>query len=535
MRRTRQRGLSTIQVGLIALVAVLAATYLGFTKSIPFRSHFEIKAAFKTSNNITPNSPVRIAGVTVGKVTAVDHAPGGGEGATVTMRIDKKGRPLHKDATMAIRPRIFLEGNFFVDIQPGTPSAPELGDGDTVPVNQTRTPVQLDQILTALQSDTRDELRTLLREYGGALNGEDAEGAKAFNRSIGHWLPAYRDSAIVADATLGQAEHDLSEYVKGAGATAEALDRNANQLKSLITDFFATARGFASESGNLQQAIAELPRTLRAAQPALGALNASFPALRGLARDLRPGVRSSGPTLDAAIPFTRQLRGLVSQPEARGLARDLRPTVPALARLTEGTPPLYREVRSASSCQNEVILPWSRDKVIDDKFPAEGRVFEEAPKPLPGLAGESRSGDANGQWFRVLVAGGTNLVTLRPGIFATTAEPLLGSNPPKPTSRPPNRNDVPCETQQPPDLRTRVGQPPPQRRIDTNNPAFKARYELARKRAIKWLEGQLKYEGLDKLLNVVDRDATKGLIDQIGTKVKAARDAQAAKIREQGR
>ena len=42
-----------------------------------------------------------------------------------------------------------------------------------------------------------------------------------------------------------------------------------------------------------------------------------------------------------------------------------------------------------------------------------GPVYQELPKPFPGLAGESRSGDANGQWFRVLAAGGTNLVTLR--------------------------------------------------------------------------------------------------------------------------
>ena len=51
-----------------------------------------------------------------------------------------------------IRSRIFLEGNFFVDLTPGTPSADKVGDGDTIPVTQTSTPVQLDQLLTALQT-----------------------------------------------------------------------------------------------------------------------------------------------------------------------------------------------------------------------------------------------------------------------------------------------------------------------------------------------------------------------------------------------
>ncbi len=71
------------------------------------------------------------------------------------MRLDKKGMPLHEDATLAIRPRIFLEGNFFVDVQPGSPSAPTIDEGYTIPINQTRTPVQLDQVLTTLQAPTR--------------------------------------------------------------------------------------------------------------------------------------------------------------------------------------------------------------------------------------------------------------------------------------------------------------------------------------------------------------------------------------------
>ena len=78
------------------------------------------------------------------------------------MEINDKGLPIHKDATLKIRPRIFLEGNFFVDLPPGTPRAPTIGDGDTIPVTQTAAPVQLDQVLTALQSDTREDLQTLL-------------------------------------------------------------------------------------------------------------------------------------------------------------------------------------------------------------------------------------------------------------------------------------------------------------------------------------------------------------------------------------
>src|SRR5215210_395416 len=508
--RRRSKGMSTFTVGVIALVITAIGVYLGFTKSIPFRSPYVVKAAFKSANNLRPASPVRIAGVEVGKVKNVERAKKGDAGAMVTMEIQDKGRPLHEDAHFKIRPRIFLEGNFFVDVTPGTSSG-EVRKNHVFPVQQTDTPVQFDQVLSALQTDTREDLRPLLREYAAGLSGR---GARGFNRSIRYWKPAYRDSAIVSEAMLGEREHDLSGYVDRAGVVAGALDRNRGQLKDLITNFRRTAGAFARENQNLESAIAELPRTLRAAQPALAALNAAFPGLRGFARDLRPGVRSSGPTIDVSMPLLRQLRGLISKAELRGLTADLRPTIPALARFTQQAVPLNQQIRESASCQNEVILPWSHDKLEDDKFPATGPVYTELPKPFPGLAGESRSGDANGQWFRVLAAGGTNLVQFSPGVFGTTALPLLGVNPRKPKDRPPLRNDVPCETQQTPDLESKAAAPPPQHRIDVNNPLFKARWAKVRAYGIDLMRRSLAREGLGDF-KVLDKDITAGDIGKL--------------------
>ncbi len=510
--KKRLKGAPNARIGLLALIVLLPLVYLGFTKSIPFRPHYEIKAVFESSNNLKKSSPVRIAGVEVGRVTKVERVKQGGESVVVTMRVGKAGRPIHEDARAKIRPRIFLEGNFFVDLEPGTPGSAEIADGQTIPINQTAVPVQLDQILTSLQSDTREDLKGLLDEYGSAL---DKGGAEAFNRSIPFWKSAYRDTAIVNEASLGEAEHDLSGYIKNAGVVAEALDRNRSQLKSLITDFNTTAGAFAREQGNLRAAIAELPQTLRAGQPALASLNESFPPLRALAADLRPGVQSSEETLDAATPLVRQLRGLVSEEEGRGLARDLKPTVPALASLARESIPLSQQGRLLSSCQNEVVIPWSHDTVGDKEFPADGPVYTEMPKAFPGLAGESRSGDANGQWFRVLAAGGTNLVTVAPGIFATTPNPILGANPPKPTARPPLDQTKACETQEPPNLDSKPGAAPPQKQVDTSSEAYQKRLALARGKAIDWLTKQLKTEDLSGILKVGDKDATKELLDRI--------------------
>ena len=61
---------------------------------------------------------MRIAGVDVGEVVAVERYRNT-RYSLVTMEIDDRGRPVHSDATIKIRPRLFLEGNFYLDLQPG--------------------------------------------------------------------------------------------------------------------------------------------------------------------------------------------------------------------------------------------------------------------------------------------------------------------------------------------------------------------------------------------------------------------------------
>ena len=110
---------------------------------------------------------MRIAGVDVGEVTGVSsHLAQLATPAVVTMDINQNGLPIHADATAEIRSRIFLEGNFYVDLSPGTPNAPILGSGATLPAANTSGPVQLDRVLSALNIDARANLQTLLQGLG---------------------------------------------------------------------------------------------------------------------------------------------------------------------------------------------------------------------------------------------------------------------------------------------------------------------------------------------------------------------------------
>ncbi len=521
MRRNQKRQLPNAFVGVALSVIAIVVVGLAFRGELPFRDHYTVNAVLPSANNINVKSPVRIAGVNVGKITKVEGVGDGSSAARIEMRIEKQGLPLHQDAIVRIRPRIFLEGNFFVDLEPGSPSAPLAEEGFTFPIQQAKTPVQIDQVLTALQADTRADLKKLLASLSTAYAGQ---GAAGFNRSIQYWKEAYRDSALVNDATLGLAERDLSGYIEGAGATAEALNRDPAALKAFITDLNRTARAFAVKDDELRDTLTELPRTLRAGLPALSALNDAFPPTRRLAVVLRPGTRSSEPAIDASLPFLRQVRSLVTQAEARGLAADLQPAVASLAGLNRVTPAFLKEGRVLSSCQNEVILPFTKDTIIDEQFPASGPVFEDSVKTLPGLAGESRSGDANGQWFRILVNAGNYATPNGPGgELLFTSQPLMGFNPKPPKERSPLRNDVACETQEQPDLRSIPGSIQGQRRASI--PAGKqVEYQKIQADAMAWLKLQLDANAKTRDVKVFSKtlsaDAVEELAKDIRTKAR---------------
>jgi phospholipid/cholesterol/gamma-HCH transport system substrate-binding protein len=435
--------MSPFRAGVLTLVLLGVLSYFGFTKANPFADPYEFEAVFRTASNLQPNSPVRIAGIDVGKVKSVEAVDGGRRGARVTMEVEDKGLPIREDARLKIRPRIFLEGNFFVDLQPGSPSSPELEDGGTIPMQQTAAPVQFGDVLNVLQSDTREDLKTFLEEYGakGLGNG----GAEGFRDSIQYWEDAYRNSALANDASLGEdPARDVQRMLKGQARTFAALVEDERALKDLITNFNVTAGAFAREDVALEASIPELRDMLRAARPALGSLNASLPSVREFARDALPGVSSSDETLAASLPFMTQARRLMSRAELRGLAAELRRRIPALVRLNQTTIPVLHQSRQLSACVNNVLVPYNQLRYPNvqgadaEHGNAEQQVRFQLQRGLVGLSGESRLSDGNNQWFHTSLA--------PPATRVQPAPPTVVDQPP------PRRPDVPCETQELPNL-----------------------------------------------------------------------------------
>ncbi len=151
---------------MILLVVLAIGVYFGFTKHIPFKHGFRLKAQFGTAVNIRPKSPVRIAGINVGKVSSIKR-----EGTTglVTMEIESRGLPIHEDATRQDPPARVPRRQLVRRTAAGSPSAKTVSSGYTIPLAQTADPVQLDQVLNALNTDTRTNLQNFLIYYGEAL------------------------------------------------------------------------------------------------------------------------------------------------------------------------------------------------------------------------------------------------------------------------------------------------------------------------------------------------------------------------------
>src|SRR3954471_20109605 len=283
---------SNVTIAILFILLFTIGPYLAFTKHVPFTSHgYEVKATFSNSANIATNSPVRVAGVDVGKVISTSRD---GDNTTVTFTVDGSGRPIHDDAFAAIRPRIFLEGNFFIELDPGSPSAPELDSGGTIPVSRTSTAVQIDEVLTALQSPVRADLGRLLESYGDALTAKPTAaqdlaqlpqvqgltGGQALNKVFEYGGEAGKYSSQVTQALTGTEPHDLARLIAGTGRTAAAFAANQQDLQGLIDNFDTFTGALANQYDNLATTVRLLAPTLKIAHASFVSLNNSLPPLR---------------------------------------------------------------------------------------------------------------------------------------------------------------------------------------------------------------------------------------------------------------
>lgn len=471
MRRHRSR-VGNLAAGAIAAVVILAVCYLVFGGSVPFQSSpFVLRAAFTVETQLHLGSPVRIAGVNVGTVTGVSRVSGSSTAAVATMTIASNGLPIHADATADIRPRLFLEGNFYIDLHPGTPGAPAVASGATLPASQTTGPVQLDRVLSALSSNTRSNLQTLLQGLGQTLNGQPTTAqdatqdpsvrgltaGQALNNSLKYAAGAFKASTIVNSALLGQQPHDLSGVISGNAHIFSALAAQQNHLQHLVTTFNATMGALAARQQDLSATISLLPPLLRTADSALGPLQASFGPTQQFARDLTPSVTQLAPTITAGLPWLSQSTALLSRGELGGLLSSLTPAVQGTASTLISTKSLLTGSDTLAKCFVHTVIPTGNQSIQDPPLTTGLQVYQELFQSAVGLAGSAQNFDGNGRYVRAAPAGGADRVQTGalPGagpLYGNAVLPPLGTRPAYPGSAPPLNRTVPCFTNAPPNL-----------------------------------------------------------------------------------
>jgi virulence factor Mce-like protein len=461
VRRNHESRISPFQAGLMALLVIAIGSYFAFAKALPFRHHYEIKFVVQNANLVQPRSPVRIAGVNVGQVDGIARYRNT-HMAIVTMRINDNGRPVHRDATLKIRPRLFLEGNFFVDLKPGTPHSPELPDGGIIPVTQTARPVQLDQVLSSLSAPIRSSLQGTLHGFGQALDSRGPQGqptgAEALNATFRTSVQSLRNSAIVGQALVGPRRHSLSAAIAGFAKAARGVADNDNAATALVRDFNTTMGALAAQAPALERTIALLGPTAANARRGFASLQTALPPTRRFARDLIPGVEALPAAITAGEPWIAQAAPLLGKPELGNWLHDFKLLAPGLASLAAGTKSFLPSINDFNRCITGVILPSGNVQLADGNQTVPVQNYKELWYAMVGQAGEGAGFDGNGSFLRLMASPGA--VSLQTGktnygkqsYFATTTYPPVRTQPVFTTKLPPLRRDVKCYTQPVPDV-----------------------------------------------------------------------------------
>ncbi len=478
--RRRESRFGRLGWGLIGTLVIVAITWAVFTKLNVLSSSFTVKGIFTTAaSEIQSGSPVRIAGINVGKVSAVGRGPG--DTAEVTMNIQSNGLPIHSDATMKIRPRLFLEGNFFVELYPGTPSAPDIPSGHTFGLSQTSTPVQIDQVLNMFTIDPRTGMQEIIKGFGAALKDG---GGQALSNVYQRLAPASIPLAEATQAAQGEQPNDLRDFIIKAADIAGTLSNRSAQLGTLLSTFNRTMGAFAAQQASLKATFVQLNDTLSSAGPTLTDLDRVIPPLREFAVAIRPALDRAPSVLSDATPLLDAAQRLLAPSVAPVLLRELSPALSSLDQLERQLPPLLNLVTPVGRCVANKIVPVVDQPVNDGQLSTGQPVWQELVRYPVGLVSSAQNYTGNGYGVRYsfglsehLI--GTNLGSLD-NLLELSSTPLSGARPAyTPGSQPPLAPSADCQAQ------------PLTSLAATNVPAPKPAFNIALKKTQPWTASQL--------------------------------------------
>ena len=351
--------------------------WVAFGGPIPLKpKSYRISAYFPEATQLAIESDVRIGGVSVGKVKAIDLAPADKrvEGLDTTeaeIEIDPQFAPISDDARAILRQKTLL-GETYVELTSGTEegedAAPvslgaaanvsdaeaagieQVPEGGTLGVSRTQNATQIDEIFNALDDETRLAFQRWQANGAIAIDGRGLD----LNDSLGNLGPFVSD-ASAAVSVLRRQKKALTGLVRDTGTVFEALSERDQELAGAITGSEATFGAIAEQNDALAETFQIFPTFQRESR-------ATLLRLDEFQEETRPFVRKMLPVAKDISPTLRSVREL--SPNLENLFRDLRPLInasrkglPALRRFLgpEGLRPVLTQLDPFLANLNPVI------------------------------------------------------------------------------------------------------------------------------------------------------------------------------------
>jgi phospholipid/cholesterol/gamma-HCH transport system substrate-binding protein len=346
-----KRAISTHRRDFIAIIALLVAAIvvagyiLKHEPAFTFgNSYYTIDAQFSNASAVTAGQgqTIDIAGVEVGQVGGV-RLEGGH--AVVQMDLFKRYAPVYRNATVLLRPRTPLK-DMYLELYPGTPNAGTIPAGGTLPVGATNPTVDFSEILSSLDSDTRDYLLLLLAGGSQAFHDRGANGELPSPGAVAHlrgvfkrFAPLNRDTRTFT-RLLADRRQNIRRAIHGLEQVTTSLGSVQGQLTSLIDSSNTNFRAIASQASQLQSALTLLPPTLHESAVTFNKLRGFGQASTSSASRLLPWAHALAPALIAVRPLFRQTTPVIRHQlrpfsvAVQPVARILRPAAAALAQAT---------------------------------------------------------------------------------------------------------------------------------------------------------------------------------------------------------
>jgi phospholipid/cholesterol/gamma-HCH transport system substrate-binding protein len=341
---------------IIAFMALAAAVAIYIARQermrFPWEHVMHVSADFRSGQAVTPGQgqQVTIAGVKIGEIGKVELKDGR---ARIRMDIDPdKSGPLYRNLTLLLRPKTGLN-DMSIQVDPGTPNAGRVQDGDLVPESATQPNVNPDEVFAGLDADSRRYLAIMANAGGQGLNGRGVD----LRRMIQAGYPTLKDASVLTKA-LADRRAKVKRLVSNLRELSHATAAKDGELTQLVKSTSAVVSTIGAREATVGAAVDRLPGALGATRQALSESKALANELGPAAQTLRPMARELGPALVAARPLLRDATPVVRD-HLRPLVREATPLVrdlsPAVASVNKSLPSLIATGKDANYVANELL------------------------------------------------------------------------------------------------------------------------------------------------------------------------------------